>query len=313
MSLDGTTLVAAGMKQGARGYVLRAYDLRTGRTETVDDVTPKGGRSQTFVHAVLLDATGEHVIYALDGETRRKRIATGHETVLARFDEHRDAQFNPFVVQPVFDAARARLLVFDAGDRARILDADGDTVFEQVVNTRTAETRARALSPSGKRVAVYVASRHLIYGHDDARKDKTHEVRVFDVDSGRLLRTLPAPYKIDGLGFTPDDRTLLVTQEYLQGPAFVDLETGRELFHFDDAFHTHRWMTARHFAYSPDGQWLAVASETLKLYDAATREAREMFDAEEGWMCWEIRRVAWSADSQRLAYAAGGDLFVVRL
>jgi hypothetical protein len=50
-----------------------------------------------------------------------------------------------------------------------------------------------------------------------------------------------------------------------------------------------------------------------KLFDAASREERELPNREASWTPGGIRRVVWSADSTRLAYAAAGELHVVRV
>lgn len=137
--------------------------------------------------------------------------------------------FNPHVSRPDHDLARKRLLCFDhQGVAVRSIEGKGDVLFRLEVRRGTSEYRQAALSPSGQLVALVHQSRHVIYGHEDARRDRTNQLEVWSVESGEQVATLPLAK--DGylrrIGFTPDDAQVLVGT--YQGFTAFHVATGKK-------------------------------------------------------------------------------------
>jgi hypothetical protein len=338
LSPDGSFAVAAGTKQGGRGFVIRRYEIATGMQRDLLDVDLPPGGPTDILHEVLIDAGGAHVVYALHARTVRRDLATNHEEVLASYRQwnavrFRASTFSPFALRPTFDAARRRLLVFDDDHQVRVLGPDLATLFACDGNTETAETHAAALSPSGRRLALYVVSRHKTRNHADAAGDSTNEIRVYDVDAGDLLHALPCAETVWRLEFTPDDAVLLVWPGYRLGPVARDLATGREIHRFTRRFgpamavaNTAQTSSA---AYSPDGRLLALGAQGLWVHSTDPISGRpaaieepglQLFDAKTFEPCefqpnWHgiAARCAWSADSTRVAVVGGAQFALWRV
>src|SRR5262249_40959675 len=150
-------------------------------------------------------------------ETWHLDLHSGVRKRVAGYQHFRTANFNPHVVRPTQDAARRRLVVFDAGNVVRVLEG-GRAVLEVSTASKTVECRAGGISPSGSLLGLYRVSRGIVYGHEDARDDTTNEVEVWDVDRGKLRRKLPFSVRLDQVGFDPKDEQLIVTRAY-SGPA----------------------------------------------------------------------------------------------
>jgi hypothetical protein len=173
---EGHTLAVGSLHRDAYGADLHLIDVTTGQRRLVHTEPPGSEPArQTFIHAVLFDADGTGLIYALNGETRHLDLASGATRILASYEQFSSARFNPFCVRPTQDAARRRMVLFDADDQVRIRDTStDDDVFAMIVADQP-ECRAGALSPSGQLLA-------LAYGVHDAT------VQLWNVDSGRLHR-----------------------------------------------------------------------------------------------------------------------------
>ncbi|MFI1381057.1 WD40 repeat domain-containing protein [Embleya sp. NPDC020886] len=295
---DGHTVLIA--YDGA----IRLVDVATGVRRTVHAV-PTDERP-TGIRSVLFDATGSAVVYTVGGFTRRLDLVTLREEQLAGYRQFEDALFNPYTVQPSWDAARERLVVFDSGDRVRVLDAAGAQVCEVSTDSSTTECRAAALSASGRLLAVWRVSRGLVYGHRDAMQDSTNEVEVWDVATARLAARVPLAWEIGDLGFDPSETLLLVNRGRVHGPFAISIDTGEPAWHFTDPHHPNGWNTCYAWAYSPNGKRLAVGGRrtgALHVYDAQLREADGR--ALPGHDDQRVRRLAFSADGTLLA--TGGD------
>lgn len=102
------------------------------------------------------------------------------------------------------DAARKRCVVLQAGNLVRVLDLETErTVHDFSTASPTTECRGLALSPSGKKLALYRPSRGVVYGHEDAISDTSSVVEVYDVDSGKRLASHDFKMKLGQVGFTP--------------------------------------------------------------------------------------------------------------
>lgn len=271
LSPDGRQAMTASISPAANfGCKLHLIDVATGVRRVVWE--EPAGATQNFLHAVLFRRDNAGVYYVHRNTTCHLDLATGERRQLADCSSHapddgeRVYGFNPFVVRPQFDRERCRLLVFAEHGAARVVDTgDGERVLLEVrVNSQTVECRAAALSASGARLALYVASRYVIYSHDDARGDTTNEIQIWDIDRGARLATLPIDEHLRAsLHFSPDDRTLLVTNTRGCQARAIDLSDGQASFDVG--------ALAELAAFSPDGRLFAAGGRS-ELYDAVTRE-----------------------------------------
>lgn len=291
LSADGRTLAIA--RYGS------ARD-RWARIELVDTAT--GARRALFqepaaahppyVHAALFDHAGQSLAVLLNAATFRVDLRTGARQPLAAFVESRTASFNPHVVRPSQDTARRRLVVFDAGDVVRVLEGDR-AVLEVSTASKTTECRGARISPSGRLLAVYRASRGVVYNHPDARDDTTNEVEVWDIDAGRPRTKFAMPEPVSQVGFDPADEHLIVAFDYY-GPGAFALATGEIAWRYGgpdrpiDSICT-CW------AYAPDGSLLAVCRRhEISLYRAQTRERVPYPDMS----AYRPDRIVFSGDGQ---------------
>lgn len=306
---DGGTLVVGTMLDQAYGAEIRLVDVATGRARVVHREPP--GERQTFLHAVLFDADGTNLVYALNEQTWRLDLATRERRLLADYRRRHpaDETMNPFCVRPTWDAARRRLLLFDADDTARVLDAAGGTLFELSMASPTTQCRAGALSRSGRLLALYRPSRGVTYRHADASDDTSNIVQIWDVDQRKLLSSIPFPHEIvpRALGFDPTEELVVAAVRFAEGPCAVSVETGELVWAFTGAAERiGRWATCYGWAYSPDGKTLAVGGDRTRgvgLWSAATREPADV--TPQGEDRQRIHRLVHSADGRLLA--AGGD------
>jgi hypothetical protein len=294
----GARVVFVGAGRGDPKAWVVHVDLANQRL-TQMNVAPDRPGGQLFIHAAAVDEGGAKGFYALNNYTRELDFATGTERVVAGFKGHPETHFNPFCVKPGADAAHRRLLLLKPKDVLEVRELpSGKTLSEASVTSKTAECRGAALSPSGRLVAAYVVSRYLVYNHEDARGDKTNEVRVFNAEDGALIGRVPMPEEVSDVGVTPDDGAVVVTLEYKRGPCAFDIETGKKRFALSGEERSLGQCSA--WAFSPDGSTLAVAGEgpEVRLLDARSLKPR-------GTLPIGYRRVG------RLAFAAGGtQLFV---
>jgi WD40 repeat protein len=294
---DGRTLAVASLRRGAYGADLHLIDVATGRRRLVRAEAPGVGLAgQTFVHAVLFDADGGGLVYALNGETRHLDLATGATRVLARFEQGA-ARFNPFCVRPAQDSARQRLLLFDADDRVRVATAGDDVLVLHVADHP--ECRAGALSPSGQLLA-------LAYGVHDST------VEVWHVDTGRLLHSARFPFPfvdttgrtgISQLGFDPTERFLIATGGFVEGPFAMPIDGDVLAWAVPDPCRTDRYGVCFSWQHSPQGDLLAIGGRHGAFLRLPTGEpsALTLAPSHTG----RTYRVVFSADGALLA--CGGD------
>lgn len=313
---DGAELAVGTTLREAYGAEIHLIDVATGERRLVH-AEPVGPR-QTFVHAVRYDADGAALVYALNGQTRRLDLDTGATRVLAGYEQWRSASFNPFCVKPAWDAARRRLLVFDAGDMVRVLDADGSLLLEVCTKADTTECRAGALSPSGRSLALYRPSRGIVYHHPDALHDTTNEIEVWDIATGRRTARIPVPAPLrerplGEIGFDPTETLIVTNPDPVQGPCALSIDTGDVVWHFPDAYRTDRWDTCFTWAYAPSGGPLAIGRRFDGAVDLRHPATREPWPVElERLERHRVRRIAFSRDGRLVAAGGDGGTLTVR-
>lgn len=315
LSNDGRFVSAATVEHEARGCRVTVFDTSTGAA-TVALERPRSA-NQTFVHAALFDATAASLIVQLNTETLRIDLASKKSHSLANYREHSTSHFNPFVVQPAMDAARKRCVVLQAGNLVRVLDLETErTIHDFSTASPTTECRGLALSPSGKKLALYRPSRGVVYGHEDAISDTSSVVEVYDVDSGKRLASHDFKMKLGHVGFTPEEDGLVLTWDYAQGPVAYGLPEFDERWRFEDAFRDDRLATAYTWEWSVRGKsrWLAVGGDVLHLFDGAKKKARPVeLPALKAFSGHRVQRLKFSADGESLAVWAQGITSVFRV
>jgi WD40 repeat protein len=114
-------------------------------------------------------------------------------------------------------------------------------------------TNTAALSPDGRLVAAYFYERK--------------KIRIFDVASNRLLRSLDPGDYVKSLAFSPDGKTLAIAT--LKTVHLWDVTEGEErlTLNFTPPGDEDLW---RQVAFSPDGRTIAAAGGSVRLCDAET-------------------------------------------
>ena len=149
----------------------------------------------------------------------------------------------------------------------------------QVLQGHTHDVRSIAWHPDGTRVA------------SGARDDT---MRIWDAETGQLLRTIENDGSIWALAWSPEgDRLASVS-----GPELIiwDGETGQDLA----TFHAHENFVAD-VVWSPDGQRLASAcwDKTVRIWDVETEQQLAVLEHPKRLWC-----TAWHPDGRRLATGA---------
>jgi RNA polymerase sigma factor (sigma-70 family) len=293
-SPDGATLVGA-----VAGTIYR-WDAATGKS-----LIPEGGESAVDQLAVTADgkrvvSRGEagdaHVWDAKTGEHQRRVSVRGQHNLAISPDGR-------FLVWPELDPGRdfpSTDLVGTTrtGSRLRMMDVAAGTIDDRFGGFE-GNAQDVFFTPDGK--SVVTADRH---GREAA-------VRVWDVASGKVVRSFPAEWKPTGRVWrshlSPDGKVLAVRyQGEMQGtgmPRLVesevklwDVATGKEI-----AGPPPPWFDPAVMAVSPDGKTKAVvepqSGTTFEFRDTATGQVRGEF------------RVPPSAEVTALALGPDGRLF----
>lgn len=302
LSLDGTRALTAGHRGAPKAVWLETIDTDTGARHRIFEREVEQG--QLFLHSACFDQSGRAVVLQLEQETFKLDIESGELSRIASYGRDDGSQFNPFVVRPHFDGGRRRLVLFDRGSVVRVVDEAGASLLEVDVSHATTECRSAAISHSGKLLALYRASRGLIYGHDDAKHDSTNVVELWDIDGGELRKTFEFKELLDSVGLDAHDQLLMMTRKDLRGPILVELATGRELFEFDAVAYTWAW--------APDGSMLATAGHALRLWAVRGLGRFEEIPIEDA-LPGRIMHVSFSSDGGLVASYEGNMLTLRRL
>jgi WD40 repeat protein len=149
-----------------------------------------------------------------------------------------------------------------------------------------------------------MASRYLVYHHEDARRDKTNEVRVFNVDDGSLIARVPMPEEVDNVGVTPDDGAVVVSLDSNRGPCAFEVLDGKLRFAVRGEESSYGECSA--WAFSPDGSTLAVGdhSREVRLLDARSLAPRGVLSTGTGFS--GVERLVFTAGGTELFVGGGG-------
>lgn len=293
-------LIASEQRPMNHNAWLHLVDQETATTtELFHDDGSWTSSSQTFTHRAQF--LGEDAaLFAVNGRTWRVEIPTGKASVVSSFqDNSYNARFNDHRVWPSRDAHYKRALVFEQGDVLRVIEASGQAIFELSLSSETLECLAASLSPSGRYVVGYLANTDLLYQEESTMSAQTHEVRVWDVESGKQVSCFSPDYPLSRVGLTPDDRQVIAVRDYAQGPVFFDAESGKQIRFFDDPYSDDRWQTCPGWSYSADGTLLALATDPLQLLDAKEFQVlRQLQDPESFDM--SVRSLTFSSDNRSL-------------
>jgi RNA polymerase sigma factor (sigma-70 family) len=161
------------------------------------------------------------------------------------------------------EAKDIRLIDFESGQTIRTFIHDNP---ESSLSGGPAQVLAIAFSPDGK----WMASG----GYGNVKDD--YFARLWDVETGKEVRRIMhgrKGYGVRSLAFSPDGKTLASLGT--QGDAILrlfDVETGKErrAFPRDGDYGTRPGSVA----FAPDGKTVAVARDSIRLYDVATGEER---------------------------------------
>ena len=290
---DGKSLVVTSEQRPSNHRAwLHRVDLAEARTTLLHHV---GGSSQTFTHRAQV-LGGRHVLFAVNGHTMCVDLESLEVSTVARFGG--DAHFNHHCVWPSRSADGSRALVFDAGDVLRVLGSDAQTVLELCVAAPKVECCAAMLSHDGGRVVGYFATRATVYGSDGL----THELRVWEVDTGELVHRIPVPHAVRRCTIASDGATIVALAEYAQGPVFIDLERGERVDFFDDPRRAGCLQTCYTFAHSPDGTRLAIGTSVVGVVDTDDRHGDAL----------ELRPDPGAhAEPRHLCFSPSGDVLYV--
>ncbi|MCI0356940.1 MAG: hypothetical protein L0211_00450 [Planctomycetaceae bacterium] len=152
------------------------------------------------------------------------------------------------------------------------------------VRWRTGPAYSTALGPDGKRL--------FVGGGGGA-------IRVFDIESGLLVRSYDGPeYEVRAIALSPDGKTLAGAS--YQGSFLFDVDSGKKLRQFKTG-------AVAVMAFSPDGTKLITGGEdherSVRVIDVATGKEQLRF-------LWHQRRVSFvacSRDNKTLVTASGYD------
>ncbi len=166
-----------------------------------------------------------------------------------------------------FDGMDIRLIDFESGKTIRTFAHDNP---ESAPADGSPQVLAIAFSPDGK----WMASG----GYGNVKDD--YFARLWDMESGKEVRRFMHGRKgfgVRSLAFSPDGKTLATLGT--QGGAFLrlfDVGTGKErrAFPKDGEYRTRPGSVA----FTPDGKTVAVALNSIHLYDVATGEGRLRID-----------------------------------
>ena len=221
--LHPTELLAVVAQVYATRVVIELVDLTSNARQTLDELTSK---IVAFAHYVRFEASGDHVRFAVDGDTWRLHIATRTKERLATTDFADFRPITPLSNHMIVDASdRSRTRFVELGDEQLTVREGGRVLLQRELLHPTRTCWLAVLAPSGKRLA-------LFFSGDGSKGDPTYEIEIWNVDSASRVSVLPMsglfPDVPSSGAFVDGDTKLLLGVRYgtprmvslnVQGPA----------------------------------------------------------------------------------------------
>lgn len=228
LSPDDRRLAFGRMRDNAYGYEIFVMDLATGHRRLVREVTHQP--HQTFLFTVFFHPDGRRIIYVINGQTILLDPDTGQEEILAEYNALVSPNFNQHMLKQVRSRDRRRLVLFDTGNRIKVVDTELATVSEMVAPKSDFECQSAALSPTGELLALSLSKGK---DHDETNPVVT-TLEIWDVGTGRLRQRITAENRVSRLGFDPTGQLLISSGYHSSGLDAFDIETGSPVWHFPD-------------------------------------------------------------------------------
>jgi RNA polymerase sigma factor (sigma-70 family) len=216
------------------------------------------------------------------------------------------------------------VLGFDFAAGARQTTAAGDRLFFVTANSSNKPTDppaptvidsdgpvyAVAFSPDGKLIAVQAC---IDSGKgDDSERYKEHTVKVWDVKTGKLVKTFLEDGRSSGIAFAPDGKSIAaVVSKTGAMAALKDDNNEVRIWSLTDQIETNllgskaAWLYE--VAYSPDGKYVAAGGVLFDETGEANGGEVIVWDMTTGNVLWQnkdhknaVRRLTFSADGKRL-------------
>ena len=255
---DGKHIVTAGNPAWLDGGEIRVWDVSSSRLLRSFD--------HRWARSVVVSPDGKRAAVCGVGDASFWELETGRR-LWTYPPNNNGEQASCAIVSP--DGR----LVAVGGRHVTLLNADTGTPVRTITRREQSNNVSGiAFTPDGAFLAV----------------EDLYEIRLWDVATGRLVRTLDGRVTVSALAITPDGKHLLaaVWDNKNRGVPVWDVATGKRVRTL--AGHDHV-MTAA-VAVSPDGRWVATAGgpalniadrttgtdHDIHLYDAATGERRHV-------------------------------------
>jgi WD40 repeat protein len=281
-SPDGLILASAMVGVGSVPGSVQLWDAVTGsKLRSFDQIS---------IYRLAFSPDGQMLAATGDSGVVVWSVADGHELSNTRtgYLGGRSVAFSP----------DSRILAYEFGETVNLLEMPG----ARELNTlhHASDVKGFAFLPDGQSLITVIES-----GHSDDGPVRVYELTftVWDIDSGRAVRTFTQSGSIDELVVAPDGKSLAagISSDTLK---IWDMESGREL----QSFAGFRFGVPR-FAFSPDGSVLGVGEGVgfevaspsgLRLFDVVSGREVPMLEGHKG----VIVSVAFSPNGRLLATAS---------
>jgi WD40 repeat protein len=266
-SVDGTT-ISGESDQGE----IKSWDSRTGEVKR---------------HL----STNEENPLLVAASTNGRSFAEVSEGKLLLWEANRDTKRivplpEPQTISALALSADGRMLAVGSGSDVTLLSPTGE--IAKKLGAQEGQVSQLAFANDGRTLA---------------GADEDGAIRIWNVESGRLVQTFKGPAEITALAFAPNSE-VLATAAADNAILLWNLQTGR----LQAKFQKHE-ATINVLAFSPNGQLLASGSDdrTIVLWEAATGKSKHTFKGHEQ----TVTSLAFSPDGQLLASGSGNASVVV--
>jgi WD40 repeat protein len=281
-SPDGLILASAIVDVGNVPGSVQLWDVVTGRKLRSFD--------QIRIYRLVFSPDGKMLAAAGDQGVIVWSVADGSELSNTRtsYLGGRNVAFSP----------DSRILAYEFGETVNLLEMPGARELNTLQHS--SDVKGFAFLPDGHSLITVIMS-----GQNTDGPLIVYEITftVWDIDSGRVVRTFTQSGDIDGLIVAPDGKSIAagISSDMLK---IWDIESGREL----QSFTGFRFGVPR-FAFSPDGSVLGVGEgvgfevaspSRLRLFDVASGREVPMLEGHKG----VIFSVAFSPNGRLLATAS---------